>query len=100
MILAEIERTFDPQIIKERFLGEHKWSEFLLKPSEEEKNRVTQIFYSFYASHRDAQKDGKYSFTNHIMIRTCSGWKRIHAEDKFFENWKLLKYVCRLYSII
>jgi len=42
----------------ERLLGEHRWSEILREPDAEEKKRVSQVFHSFYAKGRDAQKDG------------------------------------------
>lgn len=54
MVLIEVQRDFPP----DRVLGEHRWSEFLLNPSDEEQGRVTQIFHSLYSNGRDAQKDG------------------------------------------
>ncbi|KAJ6579949.1 hypothetical protein DFH09DRAFT_1076855 [Mycena vulgaris] len=56
----------------ERLLGEHRWSEFLRKPSVEEAGRVSQIFYCVYSTGRQAQKDG---------------WKRINVSDSWFKNW-------------
>jgi hypothetical protein len=55
MVLLEIDKTYPHN---DRLLGEHKWSEFLRNPSEEEKGRVSQIFHSFYTTGREAQKDG------------------------------------------
>ncbi|KAJ7820584.1 hypothetical protein B0H14DRAFT_2371965, partial [Mycena olivaceomarginata] len=40
----------------ERLLGEHRWSEFLKKPNAEDQGRVSQIFYSTYATGRQAKK--------------------------------------------
>ncbi|KAF7304433.1 hypothetical protein HMN09_00845500 [Mycena chlorophos] len=68
-VLLEINRDY---AYPEKLLGEHRWSEFLRKPSEEEKGRVTQIFYSTYSNGRAAQKDG---------------WKRINVADSWFKNW-------------
>ena len=55
MILLEVSKTFTEH---ERLLGEHRWSEILTNPDEEEEKRVSQVFHSFYAKGRDAQKDG------------------------------------------
>ncbi|KAJ7648046.1 hypothetical protein FB45DRAFT_733077 [Roridomyces roridus] len=68
-VLLEVRRDYEHP---ERLLGEHRWSEFLKKPSDEEQGRVTQIFYSTYSTGRQAQKDG---------------WKRINVEDSWFKNW-------------
>ncbi|PFH49617.1 hypothetical protein AMATHDRAFT_147311, partial [Amanita thiersii Skay4041] len=56
----------------ERLLGEHRWSEFLKEPQEDEKELVSQIFYSTYTTDREVQKDG---------------WKCIFVEDVFFHGW-------------
>ena len=55
MILLEVSKAFTAH---ERLLGEHRWSEILTEPNDEEKKRVSQVFHSFYAKGRDAQKDG------------------------------------------
>ncbi|KAF7350647.1 hypothetical protein MSAN_01625000 [Mycena sanguinolenta] len=68
-IIIEIDRNYPEP---ERLLGEHRWSEFLKKPNAEEQGRVSQIFYSTYATGRQAQKDG---------------WKRINVADSWFTNW-------------
>ncbi|KJA17583.1 hypothetical protein HYPSUDRAFT_57626 [Hypholoma sublateritium FD-334 SS-4] len=54
MILLEISRDFEDHA---SLLGEHRWSEFLKDPTDQEKGRVTQVFHSFYARGREAQKD-------------------------------------------
>ena len=59
MILLEISKKFRDH---ERLLGEHRWSEMLTEPDNEQENRVSQIFHSFYAKGRDAQKDGSSKF--------------------------------------
>ncbi|KAJ7076664.1 hypothetical protein B0H15DRAFT_925112 [Mycena belliarum] len=68
-VLLEINRDYPHP---ERLLGEHRWSEFLKKPSVEEAGRVSQIFYCVYSTGRQAQKDG---------------WKRINVADSWFKNW-------------
>ncbi|KAJ7791688.1 hypothetical protein B0H13DRAFT_2172855 [Mycena leptocephala] len=68
-VLLEINRDYPHP---ERLLGEHRWSEFLRKPSVEEAGRVSQIFYCIYSTGRQAQKDG---------------WKRINVSDSWFKNW-------------
>ncbi|KAJ7748882.1 hypothetical protein B0H16DRAFT_897012 [Mycena metata] len=54
-VLLEINREYAHP---ERLLGEHRWSDFLCNPSQEEAGRVSQIFYSVYNTGRSAQKDG------------------------------------------
>lgn len=55
MVLIEVDKKYPHN---ERLLGEHKWKEFLKNPTDEEKDRVTQIFHSLYTTGREAQKDG------------------------------------------
>ncbi|PPQ75448.1 hypothetical protein CVT26_016222 [Gymnopilus dilepis] len=70
MILLEISKTFARD---ERLLGEHRWRDMLKDPSNEEKSRVSQVFYCFYNTSRAAQKDG---------------WKAIHVKNSWFKDWK------------
>ncbi|KAF9465210.1 hypothetical protein BDZ94DRAFT_1254801 [Collybia nuda] len=69
MVLLEIDKKYPHNGL---ILGEHRWSEFLRKPSPEEDGRVSQIFHSLYSTGREAQKDG---------------WKRIHVEAAWFRGW-------------
>lgn len=55
MMLLEVSKAFEDHA---SLLGEHRWSEFLKDPTDEEKGRTTQVFYSFYVRGREAQKDG------------------------------------------
>lgn len=55
MVIVEIMRDY-PHF--DRILGEHHWSEFLQKPTKEEKDRVTQVFYCTYNTGRLVQKHG------------------------------------------
>ncbi|KAL0574387.1 hypothetical protein V5O48_007562 [Marasmius crinis-equi] len=72
MVLIEVDRSYaDHQAL----LGEHRWKEILTRPSAEQKDRFSQVFYSTYASYREAQKDG---------------WKRIHVQDRWLKapDWR------------
>ncbi|KAI6009873.1 hypothetical protein EDC04DRAFT_847356 [Pisolithus marmoratus] len=69
MVIIEVDRDY-PHF--DRLLGEHRWSEFLRKPSTEEKGRVTQVFYCTYNTGRNVEKNG---------------WKRVFVEDAWFDDW-------------
>lgn len=55
MVLLEIDKKYPHN---NRLLGEHRWSEILRNPSNEEQGRASRIFHSFYTTGREAQKDG------------------------------------------
>lgn len=67
MSLSSVRQARDTVIIEvnreyqffDRILGEHRWAEFLHKPSAEEKDRVTQVFYCTYHTGRMVQKYGE-----------------------------------------
>lgn len=87
MVLLEIDKSY-PHI--DRLLGEHRWSEFLKRPTHEEVERVTQIFFSLYDTGRAAQKDGERGFASlrpQRRLMCTTGWKRIHVEDSWFKDW-------------
>ncbi|KAJ4473907.1 hypothetical protein C8R41DRAFT_848519 [Lentinula lateritia] len=69
MVIIEVDRAF-PDDEHRTLLGEHRWSEFLKRPSEEERRCCSKIFYSVYNDHRGAQKDG---------------WKTINVLEKWFD---------------
>ncbi|KDR80823.1 hypothetical protein GALMADRAFT_241280 [Galerina marginata CBS 339.88] len=69
MILLEISKAYTDH---GNFLGEHRWADMLKEPSDEEKQSVSQVFHSFYAKGRDAQKDG---------------WKVLPVKNKWFKDW-------------
>ncbi|KAI5889932.1 uncharacterized protein SCHCODRAFT_02630420 [Schizophyllum commune H4-8] len=52
-------------------LGEHRWSEMLREPTEDEKERTSRIYYSIYSTTREAQKDG---------------WKQISVLSRWFDE--------------
>ena len=58
MILVELSKADFTE--HGRFLGEHKWKDFLRRPDAEHKKRSTQVFHSFYSTPRDAEKDGMF----------------------------------------
>ncbi|KAH9018784.1 hypothetical protein EDB83DRAFT_173208 [Lactarius deliciosus] len=69
MVVIEVDRDFD------RFddlLGLHDWSGFLLKPSEEQKDKSSKVFYCTYNTGRLVEK---------------SGWKRVNIEEHWFQGW-------------
>ncbi|KAF8845955.1 hypothetical protein BDN67DRAFT_960608, partial [Paxillus ammoniavirescens] len=69
MVIIEVDRYFAHF---DRILGEHRWSEFLQNPTQDEKDRVTRVFYCTYNTGRIVQKNG---------------WKRIDVEDAWFKAW-------------
>ncbi|KAF8883299.1 hypothetical protein BD779DRAFT_1647774 [Infundibulicybe gibba] len=71
MVIIEVDKAYgQPQ----RLLGEHRWSEFLKRPSAEESGRISQVYYSIYSTARAVGKDG---------------WKRVDVEDSWFKGWSL-----------
>jgi hypothetical protein len=57
MVIIEVDRSY-PHF--DRILGEHRWSEFLQNPTQDEKDRVTRVFYCTYNSGRIVQKNGQF----------------------------------------
>ncbi|EED84622.1 predicted protein [Postia placenta Mad-698-R] len=73
MVIIEVPRRY-PGF--STVLGEHRWSEFLRQPSDEEKTKVSKVFYCTYRSGREVEKYG----------RRRKGWKRIFILDSFYET--------------
>ncbi|KAJ3803839.1 hypothetical protein F5876DRAFT_84319, partial [Lentinula aff. lateritia] len=69
MVIIEVDRAFRDDEHR-TLLGEHRWSEFLKQPSEEERRCCSKIFCSVYNDHRGAQKDG---------------WNTISVLEKWFD---------------
>lgn len=65
MVLLEVNRDYKHV---DRLIGEHRWSEFLKHPTDEETGRVSQIFHCFYNTDRQAQKDGKSVISDVVWI--------------------------------
>jgi hypothetical protein len=59
MVIIEVAREC-PQL--DRLLGEHRWSEFLKKPAEQDKGQVSEVFYCTYSTGRQVQKNGERAF--------------------------------------
>ncbi|KAJ2922813.1 hypothetical protein H1R20_g14286, partial [Candolleomyces eurysporus] len=71
-VILEVDR----EISLNNLLGEHRWKDILKKPKEDEKQRVSQVFYSIYKTTGEAWKDH---------------WKRIQVESDWFTDrvWNL-----------
>src|SRR6267142_358754 len=54
-VIIEVERDFDQF---ETLLGSHSWSKFLLRPSGEEQDKESKVFWCHYNSGRLVQKHG------------------------------------------
>ncbi|OBZ69737.1 hypothetical protein A0H81_10136 [Grifola frondosa] len=70
MVIIEVQRDFAEF---DKILGEHKWSEFLKGPSNEEKDRVSKLFFCSLNTGRAVQKHG---------------WKRVDIKSQWFRNWR------------
>ncbi|EMD33008.1 hypothetical protein CERSUDRAFT_143168 [Gelatoporia subvermispora B] len=66
MVIIEVRRDY-PDF--SRLLGEHRWSEFLKNPSQDDQERVSQVFYCTLGALRLVQKNG---------------WKQVVVEDYWF----------------
>ncbi|KAK0465513.1 uncharacterized protein EV420DRAFT_963514 [Desarmillaria tabescens] len=74
MVIVEIEKNNAKG--KASFLGEHRWKEFLLAPTPEERERVTRVFPCFHTNNRSVVKDG---------------WHRVAVEDDWFKGWSAVQ---------
>lgn len=88
MVIIEVNRNF-PDF--NNLLGEHRWRNFLRKPSQDEEDRVSKVFYCTYSTGREVQKYGELSasaLTDGFRIELSpSGWKRIFVEERWFKEW-------------
>jgi hypothetical protein len=55
MVIIEVDRDFEQF---EMLLGKHDWSKFLSKPSKEEEDKSSKVFWCHYNSGRLVQKHG------------------------------------------
>ncbi|KAH9018393.1 hypothetical protein EDB85DRAFT_618061 [Lactarius pseudohatsudake] len=72
MVVIEVDREFDKF---DELLGLHAWSGpsgFLLKPSEEQMDKSSKVFYCTYNAGRLVEKNG---------------WKRVSIEEHWFQGW-------------
>lgn len=77
MVVVEVDRDFD------RFnelLGSHAWSGFLLRPTKEQIDKFSKVFYCTYNTGRLVEKNG---------------WKRVNIEEHWFQGWKANNSIIR-----
>ena len=55
MVVIEVDRDFENF---DQLLGLHSWAEFLQKPSEEQLDKVSKVFYCTYNTGRLVERDG------------------------------------------
>jgi hypothetical protein len=58
MVVIEVDRDFDSF---DRLLGLHTWSKFLQKPSAEQADKVSKVFYCTYNTGRQVEKSGLFA---------------------------------------
>ena len=88
MVVIEVDRDFDGF---NELLGLHTWSKFLSKPTEEEKDKSSKIFYCTYNTCRQVEKSGPSAFRFTPLCFLCSrmaGWKRVNIEEHWFNGWR------------
>ncbi|KAH9018782.1 hypothetical protein EDB83DRAFT_2232000 [Lactarius deliciosus] len=85
MVVIEVDREFD------RFddlLGLHDWSEFLLEPSEEQKDKFSKVFYCTYNTGRLVERNGLSASRFTLLAHShFVGWKRVNIEEHWFQGW-------------
>jgi len=64
MVIVEVDRTCSREEWR-RLLGAHCWNDILISPTQDEKGKVSRIYFSTYSTSRQVQK---------------AGWKRIDFE--------------------
>ncbi|KAF8484034.1 hypothetical protein DFH94DRAFT_626299 [Russula ochroleuca] len=69
MVIVEVDRYFEPF---DSLLGMHSWSQFLKRPTEEDMDKSSKVFWCVYNSGRLVQKNG---------------WKRVDIEEHWFDGW-------------
>jgi hypothetical protein len=67
--VIEVDRDFDSF---DRLLGLHTWSEFLQRPTKDQLDKVSKVFYCTYNTGRQVEKNG---------------WKRVNIEEHWFNGW-------------
>ncbi|KAH7096823.1 hypothetical protein BKA62DRAFT_718269 [Auriculariales sp. MPI-PUGE-AT-0066] len=77
-VIIEVSNRYDQP---ERLLGEHRWANFMNRPDNEERGRISRIFFCFYNTSRAIEKDG---------------WKRVEIEDRWFSGRDAENTVARL----
>ena len=87
MVVIEVDRDFESF---DKLLGMHTWSEFLQKPSEEQLDKVSKVFYCTYNTGRLVEKHGlsRSSLLRLLTKVVVAGWKRVNIEEHWFNGWK------------
>ena len=65
MVIIEVDRDYDQF---DMLLGKHEWSEFLWKPSREEEDKSSKVFWCHYNSGRLVQKHGR---SRSSLLKLC-----------------------------
>ena len=76
MVVIEVDRDFDGF---NELLGLHTWSKFLSKPSEEEKDKSSKIFYCTYNKGRQVEKSGPSAYRSTLLPLLTFG--RLEARE-------------------
>lgn len=67
-----------------KVLGEHRWSEFLKNPAENERDNVTKVFHCKFSDSVQLEHDGKsWFFPKPYRTKKLLGWR----ETLFKEHW-------------
>ena len=61
MVVIEVDRDYESF---ENLLGLHTWSEFLQRPTQEELDKVSKVFYCAYNTGRIVEKNG----LSHVVL--------------------------------
>ncbi|VDB88942.1 unnamed protein product [Peniophora sp. CBMAI 1063] len=69
ILIIEVSRDFENW---NGLLGKHQWSDFVMEPTTEERDKYSSIFYCTYNRGRDVQK---------------AGWKRIDVQPGWYNGW-------------
>jgi hypothetical protein len=85
--VIEVDRDFKRF---DKLLGLHTWAEFLKRPSEEQLDKTSKVFYCTYITGRLVEKNGP-SATRVSQLRLLTdlyaGWKRVNIEEHWFQGW-------------
>jgi hypothetical protein len=83
--VIEVDRDFDSF---DRLLGLHTWSEFLQRPTKDQLDKVSKVFYCTYNTGRQAEKNGPSASRSTAHTHSyCAGWKRVNIEEHWFNGW-------------
>ena len=75
MVVIEVDRDFDGF---DALLGSHKWSEFLLRPTEEQMGESSKVFYCTYDTGRQVERSGP-SASRSALLPLLTPFGRLEA---------------------